>query len=137
MKLSRSGRATLASVVWLLVSAMLIYRGLKYFPAIQETWVKVLTISLAVVIGVAKGLFVLSKSAARTAGFIQRRPEQDWFWFCFHPILYLLIPLMILMGWGLRHYYGESHPAVVVGVYVGVGVAMLAAVRGMRQAQVA
>ena len=37
---------------------------------------------------------------------------------------------MILMGVGLKQWLGESAPAVVCGVYVGIGVALAVGSRG-------
>jgi hypothetical protein len=142
MKISRQARIWTATIVWLAVAALLAWRGTVrsaegapdgYFAAIATTQGKLLALGLALLIGGAKGWFVLSKSAARTARFIMRRPERDWVWNSFHPVLYVLIPLMILFGWGLRHFWGAQHPALVVGVYVGIAVALLVGVRGFHQ----
>ncbi len=135
MKLTRTGRVRVATAVWLAVGVMLIVRGFfPYFFNIESTGVRALTLVLALVIGVAKGIFVIAKSAERTAGYIRRRPHHDWVWFSFHPVLYLVIPLMIGMGIALRVYAGPTMPWLVLGVYVGIGAAMIAGTRGFKAA---
>lgn len=134
MKISRRGRVRVATVLWLAVGTMLIARGWPFFAAIASTQGKVITLAIALAVGIGKGLFVLSRSAARTAGFIRRRPEQDWFWFSVHPILYALIPLMIGVGLTLKHFYGQSFPALVAAVYFGIGAALIAGTKGFRAA---
>ena len=131
MKLTRHGRVRLATALWIAVSVMLIWRGTDPFLGRMETTGgKVMTLLLAAVIGAAKGHFVIRKSAARTAKYIANRPERDWFWNAFHPVMYLIIPLMIAMGVWLRNYVGNDYPWIVVGVYVGVAAGLLASLRG-------
>ena len=135
MKLSRSGRVGVATGLWLAVGVMLIVRGLfPHFANIDSMGVKVAAVLLGIAVGGAKGWFVLAKSAKRTAGFIARRPEQDWIWMSFHPVLWAVIPLMIAMGLTLKHYCAEDAPGVIVGVYVGIGAAMMVGSRGFRAA---
>ena len=131
MKLNRHGRVWLATAVWIAVALMLIWRGVfPHFSNIEAGWAKVVTLVAAIVVGLAKGVFVISKSAARTAAYIRRRPERDWIWNALHPILYLLIPVMILMGIMLKRWCKDDAPALVVGVYVGIGAALLVGSRG-------
>ncbi|MCB9834111.1 MAG: hypothetical protein H6807_16740 [Planctomycetes bacterium] len=131
MKISRGGRFWVAIVLWCAVAAMLIFRGLHFaWHQIPEMNTKLIALGIALVIGVAKGYFVISRSAERNAGYIARRPEQDWFFLCFHPVMYLLIPLMIGMGLALKAY---AQPVIVLAVYVAIGVALLTAARGMWQ----
>lgn len=137
MKISRQGRVLLATILWIAVGLMLIWRGYPFLGMIGSTGGKAAAIALGLLVGGAKGVFVLSKSARRTAGYIARRPEQDWLFLCFHPVLWAVIPLMILMGWALRTYVGADYPGVVVGVYIGIGAAMIVGSRGFRSAPAA
>ncbi len=109
----------------------LIYRGLfPYFGQIESTMTKVIVLVLILAIGIGKGIFVISKSTARTAAYVARRPEQDWIWLSFHPVLYVLIPVMIAAGLFVRHQYGATMPALIVGLYGSIGLALLVGVRG-------
>ena len=124
-----------AATIWTAVAISLIGRGLvPYFANIESTTTRIVALVLAFVIGVPKGLFVISRSTERTARFIAKRPEQDWIWMSFHPVLYLLIPLMIAMGIFLRSHYGVSNPELIVGAYVAIGLALLVGVRGFGKA---
>lgn len=136
VKLSRNGRIRLATLVWFAVALMLLYRGLvPHFGNTDPVWVAVVAILIGAGIGFAKGKFVLRKSAARTAGFIGRRPEKDWFFLALHPVLYFLIPLMIGMGWLVKHYTSQDHPYVVVGLYVAIAVALVVGTPGFKTSQ--
>lgn len=137
MKISRQGRIWTATILWIGVACMLAIRGTIVGSNGHEGYLmrlstggKLAALAAAIVIGGAKGWFVLSRSAARTARFIERRPEKDWIWMSLHPILYVMIPLMIGLGLGLRHFYGEKYPALIVAVYVGIAVALLVGLRG-------
>lgn len=135
MKTSRRGRVTLATLIWIAVGVMLIWRGVvPFLGQIDSTTGKALALGLGAVVGIAKGMFVLSKSARRTAGYIARRPEQDWVFLCLHPILWAVIPVMIGMGLGLKALFAEGQPGIIVGVYVGIGAAMIVGSRGFRTA---
>ena len=131
MKIARSARKKTATVIWIAIAVMLIYRGINgNWANIDSTTSRVLALVAAAILGGGKGIFVIAKSARRTAAYINSRPEQDWIWLSLRPILYFLVPLMIGMGWTLRHFCAESYPALVLAVYVGVGAALLTGIRG-------
>lgn len=134
MKLTRTGRVRLAAALWIAVAALLTYRGLvPHLGNMATTGGRALALGVGLLFGGAKGWFVLSKSAARTARYIAGRPERDWPWLAVHPVLYLLIPLMIGLGVLVRHRCAQEMPGVVVGLYVGVAAAMLIGCRGFRR----
>lgn len=125
--LSARGRALLGGVVWVAIGVMLIWRGFPYWAKSETSspgWA-LWAVVLGLVIGGAKGVFVLRKSAARMIRRIESRPGRAPFWQIYPPYLYLLIPVMIGMGLALKSYYGESKPSLVLGVYVGIGAALL------------
>ena len=93
---------------------------------------KVWALLAALVLGGAKGWFVLRKSAVRTVRFIERRPERDWIWMSLHPVLYIMIPVMIGMGLALRHFWGAEYPALIVAVYVGIAAALVVGCAGFK-----
>ena len=123
--------------IWSGVAGVLAFRGYSFLfgdlaDPEQSTGDLVMWISIGLVIGAAKGWFVLSKSAARTCAYIDRRPELDWFWLSLHPVLYILIPAMIGLGHFVRVTYGESMPGLVAALYLGISVALLLGLRGTR-----
>ncbi|MEZ6195554.1 MAG: hypothetical protein R3F20_07480 [Planctomycetota bacterium] len=131
MKLSRNGRIAVARGLWLAVGVMLAWRGLvPHLGNIDAVWLKIVAVVVGLAVGVAKGKFVLAKSARRTKRFIARRPAQDWIWFSVHPVLYLLIPLMIAMGLTVKHFTQADHPEVVVALYLAIAAAMWTGSRG-------
>jgi hypothetical protein len=125
MKLDGNQRAILAGVVWIAIGVFLILRGWWHWEAFGDGSFPALPLAIGGIIGVAKGFFVIKKSAARMMTRIRAHPEPQWFWQMYPPYLYLLIPLMILFGWGLRHFFGEDHPGVVLAVFAGIGAALL------------
>jgi hypothetical protein len=76
-----------------------------------------------------KGLAVLTKSAKRSIRYIESRPAMDSAFRSFHPIFYIVIPVMITMGLLVRHFWRETHPGVVAAVYVGIGAALVSSAR--------
>lgn len=132
LKISRITRKGFMVGIWSGVAAMLAYRGYPFLSAVEGTGDLVMWISIGLVIGAAKGWFVLSKSATRTCAYIDRRPELDWFWLSLHPVLYILIPAMIGLGHFMKVTYGESMPGLVAALYLGVSVALLLGLRGVR-----
>lgn len=141
MKIGRGARLKVATVMWIGVAVFLAWRGTirhdpdhgapeGFFKAIGSAKWQAIALLAAAVIGGLKGRFVLQKSAVRTARFIQRRPESDWFWMSVHPVIYVMIPLMMGMGIALRNTMGKDHPALIVGVYCGIACGLLVGARG-------
>lgn len=125
MKLSRNGRVAVARTVWIAVAILLLWRALPFLQAMSTLWGAAIALVCGIAIGWAKGRFVLRKSAVRTTRFIARRPERDWIWMSLHPVLYLLIPVMIALGIGIRTWLGPDYPGIVVAVYVGIAIALI------------
>ncbi len=130
MNCSQSARATIAGLLWVAIGIMLLVRGFfPYFGITKDAsglnWA-LICIALGVVIGAAKGVFVLSKSSRRVIKRIEDRPGKAPFWSMYPIVLVILIPVMIGMGLALRHFYGASHPGLILGVYAGIGAALLA-----------
>lgn len=132
LKISRITRKGFMIGIWSGVAGVLAYRGYPFLIEVEGTGDLVMWACIGLAIGAAKGWFVLSKSAARTCAYIDRRPELDWFWLSLHPVLYILIPAMIGLGVFMRRTYGESMPGLVAALYLGVSVALLLGLRGVR-----
>ena len=114
--------------MWLLAGLLLIWRGL--FPY----WVEVaresyadawLLLGGASLLGAAKGWFVLRRSAMRVLRHIDAQPGRQSLAALYPRSVYPLLLVMVLFGIAIRTWLGEMLPAVVAGVYLGVGAALL------------
>ena len=103
----------------------MLYRGCVFLPKVDGSGSLLVWGAAGLLLGAAKGWFVLSTSATRAFGYIDRRPECDWFWLSIQPIFYVLIPLMIGFGVFVRKTFGESTPGLVAALYIAVSVALL------------
>ena len=123
--MSKSQRKIFAGIVWILIGGMLAYRGFHHWNTHGQGDFPTLALLIGVLIGAAKGFFVLKKSSTRIIHRIDSGPEKAPFWQVWPPLLLLLIPLMIAMGFGLRYWIGEEYPQVILAVYVGIGAALV------------
>ena len=128
MMLDAPSRAFVAGTVWLVAGLLLMWRGL--FPY----WVEVargsyadasLLLGGAILLGAAKGWFVLRRSAMRMLRHIDAQPGRQSFRNLYPRSFYPLILVMVLFGIAIRAWLGETLPAVVAGVYLGIGAALL------------
>jgi hypothetical protein len=121
-------RALLAGIIWLLVGLLLILRGCfpYWIEVVRESFAGGLVLLLvAALLGAAKGWFLLRRSSMRMLAHIDARRELIGFWHIYPPRFYLVIPLMVGLGLALRAGFGTSMPALVSGVYLAVGTALL------------
>lgn len=121
-------RAFIAGTVWLASGLLLIFRGL--FPY----WIEVanessaeasLLLCAAVLVGAAKGWFVLRRGALRVLRHIEARPGRQTLAALYPRSFYPLILAMVLFGIAIRAWLGETLPAMVAGIYLAVGAALL------------
>ena len=128
MMFDAPSRAFIAGAVWLLAGLLLVWRGL--FPY----WVEVARVSHAdaslllggaTLVGAAKGRFVLRRGAMRVLRHIDARPGRQRLAALYPPSVYPLLLVMVLSGIAIRAWLGETLPAVVAGVYLAVGAALL------------
>lgn len=133
MELSRETHLKLAFLLWGLVgTGLLIAGGIFLFggrtmseldpakgtPGIAEG----IGLLIALIIGFAKGNFVLPKIAKKNIARIEQLPERSPFYMTFSLKSWLLILVMILIGRTIR-FLGA--PALIIGVvYVAVGFAL-------------
>ncbi|PCJ59448.1 MAG: hypothetical protein COA79_10380 [Planctomycetota bacterium] len=113
-------------MVWIVVGGTLFYRGIRLFPETSSASFYI-AIVIAIIIGAAKGFFVLSKTSTKNVNRIVglEKPVQYSQTISFK--LILLIPLMITFGILLRKYV-ESIPGngyTVGAIYVGISFALL------------
>lgn len=127
MHVSPRNRALAAGVVWLIGGSMLLWRGSPYWMRSYEAspTTAIVILLAALIIGGAKGWFVLRKSSARMIRRIEASPVPRPIWEIYPVYFYPLILVMIGMGWSVRHYWGEDLPGLVAGVYLGIGAALL------------
>ena len=128
MMFDAPSRALIAGVVWLAAGLLLIWRGL--FPF----WMEVARESIAdaslllcgaLLVGAAKGWFVLRRGAMRMLGHIEARPGRQSVAALYPRSFYPMLLLMMLLGISIRAWLGDTLPAVVAGVYLAVGAALL------------
>lgn len=128
MKLGQSKRALVAGLLWVGAGGLLVVRGTfpYWFSALEDSALKGLAVlAAALLVGGGKGWFVLRRSAQRMLDRIEANPGPQPIWLIYPPAFWLLIPIMIGMGIGLRMIAGEDHPWLVALVYIGIGVALL------------
>ena len=118
----------LAGLVWVAVGISLAVRGARMLPAAKMQsglgWT-VFSCLLGLVIGTAKGKFVLSKSARRNVVRIHKLEQaRPWNLFTvkFYPLIGLMIGLGALLRWGAGQ--GHWNWAPVAGLYLGIGGAL-------------
>jgi hypothetical protein len=124
MKLEQAGRARFAGVLWGGISVMLVARAWPYFAGMTPGK-QAMLVAASLLVGGAKGWFVLRKSSRRLIKRIDSMPGPQWAWSVW-PLMFLpLIAVMIGGGLAMRHYLGDTYPSAVVLVYFGVGAALL------------
>ncbi len=129
--MNKNSLYTLAGSIWGLVGLFLIIRGaIMYQDALntQNATQTALMISIAVsvIIGVAKGRFVLSKTARRNKTRIDSIEEPLKIHHVYAKSFYFLIAGMIALGIILRtfnEYLGGY--VVVAAIYCGIGLALM------------
>lgn len=133
MEVTRETHLKLAFLLWALVgTGLLIAGGIFLFggrtmseldpakgtPGIAEG----IGLLIALIIGFAKGNFVLTKVAKKNIARIEQLPERSPFYMTFSLKSWLWVLVMILMGRTIR---ALGAPALVVGIiYVAVGFAL-------------
>ncbi len=128
MNLSAPSRALVAGAVWLAAGLMLLWRGLfPYWQGVARDSATEAFLLLvgAVLLGAAKGWFVLRRSAARVLHHIDGSPARAHLTTLYPRSAYPLLLGMILLGVTIRATLGETLPAVVAAVYLGIGAALL------------
>lgn len=131
--MSRSSLQTLAGIIWVCVGVMLASMGIfKYLANAQSLGASTLSLGLAIglglIVGGAKGKFVLAKSALRNKDRIEKLEEPLRPWHVFAPPFFLLIALMMGMGIGIRRFVidqsNPTHLLIYGGCLCGIGGAL-------------
>jgi hypothetical protein len=129
--MTKNGLNTTAGIVWLAIGGMLATRGALTLLKAQEGGATTTGLAcaalLGLVIGAAKGRFVLSKTARRNARRIAGLEEPVKPWQVFAPAFYPLILVMMGLGFGLRAAAAKGYAGghlTYGGVLVGIGCAL-------------
>lgn len=131
-KKENRGLQSAAGALWLLTGCMLMARGGRYFwQALQNGNTTGRAVSLALALGLcgglAKGRFVLSKTALRNKRRLQRL-ENARLWQVFAPGFYPLIILMMGTSVALKKVFGSGFGGGMVtygGIVTGIGTGLV------------
>lgn len=131
-KKENRGLQSAAGALWLLTGCMLMARGGRYFwQALQngDTTGRAVSVALALGLcgGLAKGRFVLSKTALRNKRRLQRL-ENARPWQVFAPGFYPLIILMMGTSVALKKVFGTGFGGGMVtygGIVTGIGTGLV------------
>jgi uncharacterized membrane protein len=121
----------LAGSIWGLVGLFLMIRGVTMYQTALDTQnatqtALALSIAISIIVGVAKGRFVLSKTARRNKSRIESLEEPLKVHHVYAKSFYFLIAGMILLGVSLRVFNEYLGGYVVVGgIYCGIGLALM------------
>jgi len=129
--LTKSQLYTLAGSIWGLVGLFLIYRGMGLYELAVQTQQAtqqgiIISLIAGLIIGGAKGKFVLSKTAKRNKLRIDQLESPLKCHQVYAKSFYLFIGAMILLGFLLRQgneYLGGY--LVVAAIYCGIGTALI------------
>ena len=129
--MSKSQLYTLAGSIWGVVGLFLIYRGVGLYELAVQTQQAtqqgiIISVIAGLIIGGAKGKFVLSKTARRNKLRIEKIESPLKFHHVYAKSFYLFIGLMIGLGFLLR--WGNEYLGgyvVVAAIYCGIGTALI------------
>ncbi len=129
--MNKNSLYALAGSVWGLVGLFLMIRGVTMYQTALETQsatqtALAISIAISIIVGVAKGRFVLSKTARRNKSRIESIEEPLKVHHVYAKSFYFLIAGMILLGVSLRTFNEYLGGYVVVGgIYCGIGLALM------------
>lgn len=131
--MTRRALAHIAGAVWCAAALGLLARAVGFWGRARaqdhrSARLLAITIAIAAVIGVVKGLLILRRAAARNLDRIERLPEPARPWDVFAPWYVLLVGAMIALGVAVRA--AAAHGwlggwAGALGIYVAVAAALL------------
>jgi len=127
---NKSSLFALAGTIWSLAGILLIYRAWKMYVLALETQnasqqAIIISVVAGLVIGAAKGKFVLSKTARRNKSRIDQLEGPLKPHHVYAKPFYFFILGMISLGIALRFYNEMIGGYIVVGaIYVGIGIAL-------------
>ena len=129
--MNKNSLYALAGSIWGLVGLFLMIRGVMMYQVAWETQnatqtALMIAIAVSIIVGVAKGRFVLSKTARRNKSRIENIEGPLKVHHVYAKSFYFLIAGMILLGVSLRTFNEYLGGYVVVGaIYCGIGLALM------------
>ncbi len=134
-KLNKNNLLSIAGSFWGVMGLFLVYRSFALYQlAMSEQAATMQGIAISVIVGLviggAKGKFVLSKTAHKNKSRIEDLDIPLKIYHAFGKKFYMIIPGMILLGFLLRFYNEYLGGYIVVGaIYCGIGIALMVSSR--------
>ena len=133
--MNKNSLTSIAGGLWCVIGVFLIFRGFNLYELADKEQHStqasiILSLITSVLIGLAKGRFVLSKTARKNKARIYELEDPVHIHQIFSKPFYFLIPMMIGLGVLLR-YYNEylGGYVVVAAIYCGIGMALIVSSR--------
>ncbi len=133
--MNKNSLLSIAGGFWGVMGFFLVYRSFALYKlALSEQAATMQAIAISAVIGLiiggAKGKFVLAKTARKNKSRIEALDIPVKIYQAFGKNFYMLVPGMILLGFLLR-YYNEylGGYVVVAAIYCGIGMALMVSSR--------
>ena len=129
--MSKNTLIYIAGSLWGIIGVFLIFRGFRLYQlAVEEQhstqMAVIISLILGIIIGSAKGLFVLSKTARKNKSRIQNLESPVKIHHTFSKPFYFLIAAMMGLGVLLRTMNGYLGGYIVVAaIYCGIGLALI------------
>ncbi|MZH45985.1 MAG: hypothetical protein F3739_02920 [Nitrospinae bacterium] len=129
--MNKNSLISIAGGLWCIIGLFLIFRGFGLYQLARQeqhsTQIAIiLSVITAVLIGLVKGKFVLSKTARKNKARIHGLEDPVHIHQIFAKPFYILIPLMMGLGILLRSYNEYLGGYVVVAaIYCGIGMALI------------
>lgn len=129
--MNKNSLYALAGSIWGLVGLFMVIRGAAMYQTALETQnatetALAISIAISIIVGIAKGRFVLSKTARRNKSRIESIEGSLKIHHVYAKSFYFLIAGMILLGVSLRTFNEYLGGYVVVGaIYCGIGLALM------------
>lgn len=116
---NRSAHLFAASFLWTAIGTILIVRGFNWIGSGTERWM----VLLALVLGTAKSLLVLDKTAQKSLKRIMEMNDNTCIGAVYSWKTWLLVALMMIFGIIVRRF---AEPGMVIGtLYLAIGWALL------------
>jgi uncharacterized protein YneF (UPF0154 family) len=120
IQLRRSKLIVLSGLIWLVIGALLLKKGLNFLmddPAMEET--ALVLVAVALLIGFLKGKFVLEKSAKRGVERLHTLPDPVSLSRIYNARYYILLAIMVGIGLSMNFLGVPNHIRGFIDVAIG------------------